>query len=280
MEFNPSASPGKAWRFNLRPSNTEPLVRLNIEATDKRFLDNFLKKIYSPEIKVITLEDPIEYSIEGIEQIQVHPHAGLTFAAGLRSILRQDPNVIMVGEIRDEETAGIAINAALTGHLLLTTLHTNDAATTLPRLADMGVEPFLVASTVNIAIGQRLVRKICSNCKEKKELTADQLKSATEAVRPEILGKSPVFYTGKGCDKCSDSGYKGRIGIYEVLEIDDEIREAIMKRVDSGEIRKIAIKNGMKPLNYQAVDFLKQGVTTLEEAYPILISAEEAFSLP
>jgi len=168
-------------------------------------------------VSIITIEDPIEYSLEGIDQIQVNNVTGLTFANGLRSILRQDPNIIMVGEIRDKETASIAVNAALTGHKLLSTLHTNDAATTLPRLLDMGVEPFLVASTINIAIGQRLVRVLCQTCKEKRKMTDAEFKTLSDIISPEILGNHREFYYAKGCDKCGQSGYYDRMGIYEIL---------------------------------------------------------------
>ncbi len=228
-------------------------------------LYTIIKMLSTPEISIITIEDPIEYSIPGIEQIQANARAGLTFASGLRSILRQDPNVIMVGEIRDEETAGIAVNAALTGHLLLSTIHTNDSATTLPRLIDMGIEPFLIASTVNIAIAQRLVRKICLNCKEELAITEAELKSLTGALPPDVVGSKPKFYKGKGCEKCNDSGYKGRIGIYEVMVIDDAVREAIMQRIDASEIKKIAMKNGMTTMLEDGFQKALAGITTIEE---------------
>ena len=233
-----------------------------------------IKILNTPAVSIITIEDPIEYSISGIEQMQVNTRAGLTFASGLRSILRQDPNVIMVGEIRDEETAAIAVNAALTGHLMLSTLHTNDAPTTLPRLVDMKVEPFLIASTINVAIGQRLVRKICPDCKIKKKLEDEDLKSLSGALPAgflEKLGKKElIFYAGQGCAKCASSGYKGRIGIYEVLEMDDELRQAIVKRADNSEIKKIAIKNGMTTMLEDG--FLKalSGVTTIEEILRVI----------
>ncbi len=229
-----------------------------------------LKMLNTKDVSIITIEDPVEYSLEGIEQMPVNPRTGLTFASGLRSILRQDPNIVMVGEIRDEETAGIAVNAALTGHLLLSTLHTNDAATTLPRLLDMGIEPFLIASTVNIAIGQRLVRKICDGCKEKKEITADELKSLATVIPAKILGTNKTFYYGKGCATCDHSGYKGRIGIHEVMEIDDEVRAALMKNSDAGEIKKIAIKNGMTLMVEDGFRKAAAGVTTIEEVLRVI----------
>ena len=228
-------------------------------------LYTILKEVNTREVSVITIEDPIEYSLEGIDQIQVNQRTGLTFAAGLRSILRQDPNVIMVGEIRDQETASIAVNAALTGHKLLTTLHTNDSATTLPRLLDMGVEPFLVASTVNIAIGQRLVRMICPQCKTKKRLTDAEFDSLKDHLPIDIVDNHRDFYYGKGCAECGDTGYFSRMGLYEVLEINDFIREAIMRRADAGEIKKIAIKNGMVTLLEDGFKKAIEGLTTIEE---------------
>ena len=238
-------------------------------------LYTILKILNTKEISIITIEDPIEYSIEGIDQIQVNSRTSLTFANGLRSILRQDPNIIMVGEIRDDETAAIAVNAALTGHLLLSTLHTNDAATTLPRLLDMKVEPFLIASTINIAIGQRLVRRICSDCKIKKSLkdinelgkktiTEIEFKSLNES-----FGDKP-FYQGKGCNKCDGSGYFGRIGIHEVLEIDDNIRKAIINKADASEIQRLAIKNGMTPMLDDGFQKALAGITTIEEILRVI----------
>jgi len=233
-------------------------------------LYTILKGLNTREVQIITIEDPIEYSLEGVDQIQVNTRTSLTFANGLRSILRQDPNVIMVGEIRDEETASIAINAALTGHKVLTTIHTNDAATTLPRLHDMGVEPFLVASTINIAIGQRLVRMICQTCKEKRQLTEAEFDSLKAAVPPEVLGDHRDFFMGKGCEECGGTGYKGRMGIYEVLEVNDFVRDAIMRNADAGEIKKIAIKNGMVTLLEDAFIKAISGLTTIEEVLRVI----------
>ena len=232
-------------------------------------LYSIIKNLNTPEISIITIEDPIEYSIKGIEQIQVNPQTGLTFAHGLRSILRQDPNVIMVGEIRDEETAGIAVNAALTGLLLLSTIHTNDAATTLPRLLDMNIEPFLIASTINIAIGQRLVRKICSKCKIKKVLSDAEFKSLSEVLKHEMLKNNRDFFEGKGCVECED-GYEGRVGIYEVLEVTEPIRELIMKRANSGVIREAAIKEGMTAMLEDGFKKALVGITTIEEVLRII----------
>lgn len=233
-------------------------------------LYTILKELSTREVQIITIEDPVEYSIEGVDQIQVNNRTGLTFATGLRSILRQDPDIVLVGEIRDEETASIAINAALTGHKLLSTLHTNDAATTLPRLLDMGVEPFLVASTVNIAIGQRLLRMICQDCKESRRITEGEYKALQETIPSELLGDHRDFYVGKGCDICNGGGYKGRMGIYEILEMNDFIREAVMRHADAGEIKKIAVKNGMTTLLEDGFQKALDGLTTIEELLRVI----------
>lgn len=235
-------------------------------------LYTILKKLNTEAVSIITIEDPIEYSIEGLQQIQVNPQTGLTFANGLRSILRQDPNIIMVGEIRDEETASIAVNAALTGHLLLSTLHTNDAATTLPRLLDMKVEPFLIASTVNIAIGQRLVRKICPSCKQKKKLTTVDLHGLAATVPKELLEKmrGRELYYGEGCKECSGTGYHGRIGIHEVLEVTPAIREAIMQRMSASQIKDIAVREGMTTMIEDGLAKVLAGITTVEEVLRVM----------
>ncbi len=233
-------------------------------------LYTILKELNQPGVSIITIEDPIEYSLEGIDQIQVNNQTGLTFANGLRSILRQDPNIVMVGEIRDEETAGIAVNAALTGHLLLSTLHTNDAATTLPRLLDMKIEPFLIASTVNIAIGQRLIRKLCSKCKVEKILTDEEVASLKETVPVEFLDHDRKFYRPVGCKECNKTGYRSRIGIHEVLEVTDAVREAITKKASATELRKIAIKEGMTTILEDGINKAKEGVTSLEEVLRVI----------
>lgn len=228
-------------------------------------LYTLIRMLNSKEVSIVTIEDPIEYSVEGVEQIQVNPRSGLTFANGLRSVLRQDPDIIMVGEIRDEETASIAVNTALTGHLLLSTLHTNDAATTLPRLLDMKVQSFLVASTVNIAIGQRLVRKICAHCKQKISITEEVLESLFSSVLSERGIKKDSFYKGEGCKKCGGSGYSGRLCINEVLVADNEIREAILNKVPSSGLKKIAMKNGMTTMLEDGFSKALSGETTIEE---------------
>lgn len=232
-------------------------------------LYTILKMLNKKESAIITIEDPIEYAVDNIKQIQVNPRTNLTFADGLRSILRQDPDIIMVGEIRDSETASIAVNTALTGHLLLSTLHTNDAATTLPRLLDMKVEPFLAASTVNIAIGQRLVRKICEKCKVSKKLTEAEIKSLSTASKLKISDDSKV-YMGEGCEECSQTGYDGRVGIHEVLVVDNDIREGMLRKDSSDSIKRIAIKNGMKTMIEDGLDKVFQGITSLEEVLRVI----------
>lgn len=232
-------------------------------------LYTILKTLNTREVSVITIEDPIEYAIEGINQIQTNTQTGLTFAKGLRSILRQDPNIIMVGEIRDPETASLAVNTALTGHLMLSTLHTNDAATTLPRLLDLGLEPYLITTTVNIVIGQRLVRKICKNCKESHKLTNIEKKSIEELGH--FVTKVPdIMYRGKGCDECIGSGYKGRIGIYEVMIIDDSIRTAMLEKCSSTNIKNMAIERGMVTMVEDGYNKAVNGVTTLEEVLRVI----------
>lgn len=220
-----------------------------------------LSKINTPEKNIITIEDPVEYKLSGIRQIQVDGKVNLTFANGLRSILRQDPNIIMVGEIRDSETAEIAIQAALTGHLVFSTLHTNDAPGAITRLIDMGIEPFLASSSVIGVLAQRLVRKICPDCKEEYAPTQEALKDMGLLNEPQ----GEVFYRGKGCVKCLDSGYKGRIGIYEFMLIDDMIRNSIIAKTPTDEIRKLACSAGMATLMQDGIEKIRQGLTTVEE---------------
>lgn len=229
-----------------------------------------LEILNTPQVTIITIEDPIEYSMEGVTQIQVNSQTNLTFANGLRAILRQDPNIIMVGEIRDQETAGISVNAALTGHLLLSTLHTNDAATSLPRLLDMKVEPFLIASTINLVIAQRLVRKICPECTAKRKFEKEELSALKASLPDGAIEISPTFYYGKGCKACDNSGYLGRIGIYEILEMSDEVRKAILAEASAAEIKRIAASEGMVPLIQDGLDKAKAGVTSIEEVLRVM----------
>lgn len=230
-------------------------------------LYSILKNLNTREVNITTVEDPVEYSIDGVNHIQVNSKANLTFASGLRSILRQDPDIIMIGEIRDDETAGIATNAALTGHLVLSSLHTNDALSTIPRLIDMKVEPFLVASTLNIVIAQRLARKLCDKCKKEHILSAEE-HEAIKKMRPDITELIKVgdkIYKETGCDVCQQSGFDGRIGIFEMLEITEKIRRMISERENIDDIFKIARENGMKLIVEDGVNSIKNGVTSIEE---------------
>ena len=229
-----------------------------------------LKVLNTREKNITTIEDPVEYRIKGANQIQVNQKTDLTFANGLRSILRQDPNIIFVGEIRDSETAGIAINAALTGHLVLSTVHTNDAAATIPRLIDMKIEPYLVASTVNVIVAQRLVRKICPYCKVESE---DGEAELTKNFPPDIIstffknqkGGKPVVYRGKGCKMCRGLGYQGRIGLFEVLEVTKNVRKLIFAKTDAEDIEKVALSEGMRSFMHDGLEKVARGVTTIEE---------------
>lgn len=227
-------------------------------------LYTILKILNTPRVSIITIEDPVEYAVSGIEQITVNDRTNLTFSSGLRSILRQDPNIIMVGEIRDRETAGLAVNTALTGHLLLSTLHTSDAATTLPRLIDLKVEPYLIASTVNVVIGQRLVRKICEACKTEYKPSAAELKSIKHLLPKDLDGKQK-FYRGEGCSACNHIGYRGRVGIHEVMEIDKELREAILAKKSSAVLKELAIEHGMITMVEDGLEKAAAGITTIEE---------------
>lgn len=236
-------------------------------------LYSVLKILNTSKVNVATIEDPVEYDIEGVNQIQVNPRTNLTFAKGLKSIVRQDPDIIMVGEIRDEETAGIAINSAMTGHLVLSTLHTNDAATTLPRLIDMKVEPFLVSSTINIIIAQRLVRKICEKCRASVTVTHEKIEALKKQLDPRIqqiidkyiVNNELIVYQSKGCTACQSTGFSGRIGIFEVMEIKENIKELIMKKANAQEIEDQAISNGMTTMIEDGLQKVSSGVTTLEE---------------
>jgi type II secretory ATPase GspE/PulE/Tfp pilus assembly ATPase PilB-like protein len=227
-----------------------------------------LKLLNRREKNITTIEDPVEYRIKGVNQINVNPKTNLTFANGLRSILRQDPNIIFVGEIRDIETAGIAVNAALTGHLVVSTLHTNDAAGALPRLIDMKVEPFLVASTVNVIVAQRLVRKICEMCKSSTVITKTDLEKhfPTDIIKKHFSEKKENrIYHGQGCKICHNTGYAGRLGVFEVLEISKEVKKLIVEKADADQILQQAIKEGMATMLDDGLEKVKVGVTTLEE---------------
>jgi type IV pilus assembly protein PilB len=221
-----------------------------------------LSKVNSPEVNIMTAEDPVEFNLPGINQVQMKESIGLNFAATLRSFLRQDPNIILVGEIRDFETAEIAIKAALTGHLVLSTLHTNDAPSTINRLMNMGIEPFLVATATQLIAAQRLVRRICQSCKEVVDMTPQAV--ANLGYRKEEVGTFSI-YKGRGCEKCNNTGYKGRVGLIEVMVIDDDIRDLILSGGTAIDIKRKAIENGMITLRRSGLVKIKEGVTTVEE---------------
>jgi type IV pilus assembly protein PilB len=244
-------------------------------------LYTILNILNTPEVNISTVEDPIEYRMPHVNQSQINTKINFTFAMGLRALLRQDPNIIMVGEIRDQETAEIAVHAAMTGHLLLSTLHTNDAITTLPRLSQMGIPSFLIATTTNVILAQRLVRKICTSCIQSYNLSKQTVEELKQQLNiSNILGKmeknkvilradkgleSLLFYRGKGCKKCNNTGYKGRIGIYEVLEITNEISDLILKNADMGQIKTQTEKQGMLSILEDGFIKAKNGITTIEE---------------
>jgi len=221
-----------------------------------------LSELNKESENIITAEDPIEYNFMGINQVQMHEEIGLTFASSLRSFLRQDPDIIMVGEIRDFETAQIAVQAALTGHLVLSTVHTNDAPGTISRLIDMGIEPFLISSAIVLILAQRLIRKVCMECREPVKVHPQLLIDL--GIPPDEVKSFPV-YKGKGCSLCNNTGYKGRVGLYEVMSMKEEIKELILSRASTSEVKKEAIRLGMKTLRQSGVAKIKEGVTTIEE---------------
>ncbi len=235
-------------------------------------LYSLLSILNTTSVNIVTLEDPVEYFIPGVNQSQINPEIGLTFAAGLRSILRQDPNVVMVGEIRDKETAELAVHAALTGHLVFSTLHTNNAIGAMPRMIDMGIEPFLLTASVNVVGAQRLVRKICPNCKEKQPVTP----AFEQEIKKELVGVSedylkdldkskPVLYKGKGCEKCGRTGYQGRFGIFEVLPVSSQIQDLILSKAATHTIYEAANKMGMITMKQDGILKVLRGETTMEE---------------
>jgi general secretion pathway protein E len=222
-----------------------------------------LERINSPEKKIITIEDPVEYRLSGVTQMQVKPGIGLTFARGLRHIVRQDPDVVLVGEIRDRETAEIAIHAALTGHLVFSTLHTNDAAGAVTRLLEMGIEDFLLASAILGILAQRLVRLICPECRT--AVASGVSGQEWRQIRSDIGAEPEQLFTGRGCPACAQTGYQGRSGIYELLLVDDGIRPLILRRADANSLRKQAMAQGMRTLAGDGWDKVAQGLTTVEE---------------
>jgi len=224
-----------------------------------------LGTLNSREKNIITIEDPVEYQIEGITQVQINPKAGLTFATGLRSMMRADPDIIMVGEIRDRETAQIAVEAALTGHLVLSTLHTNDAPTAITRLIEMGIEPFLVSSAVDCVVAQRLARTLCKHCKRRTILTAEVLRENGFPARADLEAYEPV-----GCSRCGGSGYRGRVGLYEVMALSDEIRRLVIERAPADRIAEVAMRDGMRRLRDDGLDKVKQGRISIAEVARVI----------
>jgi type II secretory ATPase GspE/PulE/Tfp pilus assembly ATPase PilB-like protein len=238
-------------------------------------LYSVLQTLNEPEVNIMTIEDPVEYEIEGVQQTQVNHAKNITFPNGLRTIVRQDPDIVMVGEIRDSETVDMALNSAMTGHLVLSTMHANDAATTFPRFLEMGAEPFLVASSINVAIAQRLVRQVCPDCKESYHLSEEQINNLKDEEEglvkmiKEIAGgkemKDISFYRGKGCKFCNETGYLSRTAIFEVLEVTEEIRNLIVQKESSEIIRRKAMEQGMSTMMQDGVAKALKGKTTLEE---------------
>ena len=236
-------------------------------------LYSMLSILNSREVNITTVEDPVEFSINGVNHIQINPKADLTFANGLRSILRQDPNIIMVGEIRDDETAVITANAALTGHLVLSTLHANDAISTIPRLLNLSIEPFLLATIVNVIMSQRLCRRLCQNCKKEYTLSKDLVQAEMLKARPDIghhLKKTDKLYKSVGCDKCRKRGYRGRIGIYEILEITPKIREALANNMNTEDIFKLAKEEGFKLMIEDGIEKVKNGNIDISELMKVI----------
>jgi type IV pilus assembly protein PilB len=219
-----------------------------------------LKSVNTPDKTLITIEDPVEYQLDGVKQVQVNTKVNLTFATGLRSMLRADPNIIMVGEIRDRDTAQIAVEAALTGHLVLSTLHTNDAPTAITRLVEMGIEPFLVASSIECVVAQRLARTLCTACRAETKVSKATLAQHGFRVSAGITAHEAV-----GCRRCGGTGYKGRTGLYETMPITDEIRSLVLQRASSAEVGEVAVGQGMRRLRDDGLDKVKQGITTIEE---------------
>lgn len=228
-----------------------------------------LNELNTGDVNIVTVEDPVEYTLKGVNQVNVNTKAGLTFASGLRSILRQDPDIVMIGEIRDSETAEIAIRAAITGHLVLSTLHTNDAPSSILRLVDMGVQPYLVSTSIAGIVAQRLVKKICPNCRQ-----AHQASLYEKAILGEESEKDITVYKGTGCGYCNNTGYAGRVGVYEIMEITREHRDLMLETRDSNKLKDLSIKNGMKTLSMACKELVLDGVTTIEEMASIAFLKE------
>lgn len=241
-------------------------------------LYSLIKILNKPEVNIATIEDPVEYKITGVNHIQVNPEKNITFAHGLRSIVRQDPDIILVGEIRDKETAEIGVNAALTGHLLLSTFHANDAETAIPRLLDMGVEPFLLASTLEIIIAQRLVRRICEKCRYSFKQDVSKLDVPGIDLKKYFLADEVTFYVGKGCDVCNKTGYKGRVALFEVIQATDELQDLMLHHPSSKQVWELAKAEGARSLFEDGIEKVKSGITTLDEVLRIAPPPRQNFS--
>jgi type II secretory ATPase GspE/PulE/Tfp pilus assembly ATPase PilB-like protein len=221
-----------------------------------------LNELNTPEVNIVTVEDPVEYDIAGVNQIQINPKAGITFASGLRSILRQDPDIVMVGEIRDKETASIAFQASQTGHLVFSTLHTNDAPSAVTRLADMGIEPYIISGGLTSVLGQRLVRKLCPKCKLPDPKSSELIKRYNSYLPEDI---KPIFWIGSGCDECNSIGYKGRVGVYEVLRITRAVQEVLVSKATLNSVRTVAEREGFNMLAYDGLQKAIMGITSHQE---------------
>ena len=240
-------------------------------------LNAFLRKINSTDLRIITIEDPIEYEVPGVNQMQVRPEIGLTFADALRHVLRQDPDVIMVGEIRDKDTAEIAIRASLTGHLVFSTLHTNDAPGAITRLVDMGIEPFLVASAIELVIAQRLVRRLCTDCSRPVSIPRVKLQEnlAILGCDPAEAGASANLREPVGCDRCRGTGYRGRIGIFEIFRLNEEMHQLVLKRESTRTLADCARRNGMRTLGQSGWEKVRAGFTTFDEVLRVITITEK-----
>jgi type IV pilus assembly protein PilB len=259
------------FQNNIRAANGMILVTGPTGSGKTTTLYSALSILNEPDTNIMTIEDPVEYILPGINQVQAKPDIGLTFANGLRAFLRQDPDVIMVGEIRDKETGEIAGNAALTGHLVLATLHTNDAPSTVIRLLNMGIEPVLIAATLRMVIAQRLLRRVCKNCKTDYQISGTEL--AAVGVRMQMDGGAKIkVYKGMGCETCHGSGYKGRVGVYEVMEINEEMRQLIVEKAPPSAIRTAAAKTGVEPLRDVALKKMMSGATTIDEVVRVTVA--------
>jgi type IV pilus assembly protein PilB len=254
----------KVWRDVIAQPNGIVLVTGPTGSGKSTTLYSCLKELNTEDVNICTVEDPVEFNLPWINQFQVNEKAGFTFAGALRSLLRQDPDIVMVGEIRDPETALIAVQAALTGHLVFSTLHTNDAPSTITRLVNIGVEAYLVAASVQAVLAQRLVRKVCTHCKEPYE-PSDAIRHAVE----EAAGEVETFYRGTGCSKCRNSGFNGRIGLYELLVPDDSLRDAITGKPNVNELRQLAVDAEMQTLRKDGMSKVRAGLTTVEEVFRV-----------